>query len=135
MADQTSANSVAPASSAPATVQSSRTASSGSRAYQKREIKPGFNIPEPNAIRGQNCIIEINEQMGELLCRILDEIDLDPGESPIYALKKQIEAYFFEVNQRRYLARQRYEREQTSQPSNKTPAQIPDAMPSTNEGK
>lgn len=61
-----------------------------------------FNIPDPNPLRGNNILIEMNANAARMLCDILDDIDLNGKEdAPIYALGKHIRRYYGKIAEER----------------------------------
>lgn len=63
---------------------------------------PMFNIPDPNPLRGNNILIEMNATAARLLCDVLDEIDLNSdSERPLFAFKKHIRRYYGQIAENR----------------------------------
>jgi len=77
-------------------------ASSGVDTAERRAPVVMFNIPEPNPLRGNNILIEMNGAAARLLCDTLDDIDLNrPEDRPLVAFKKQIRQYYGAIKEHR----------------------------------
>ena len=71
-------------------------------ANERRSPTIMFNIPDPNPLRGNNILIEMNAPAARLLCDVLDEIDLNTdADRPLFAFKKHIRRYYGKLAENR----------------------------------